>query len=179
MLKNVIENQNQNVPVGIWTPWASIICYECHGKKFVGAKYNHELGKFEDKILDDKEFEKAKSEIPLKEDNAITKCSKCGSLVQLNKSTAQENNLFLKLKEAGINAEMSQTGGMNSAVELRKEDGGFVWITYDVFGADDEYEWYLGVYDEEGCYDDEFYSTTSENDMVKHIIEMKESSIIK
>ena len=65
---------------------------------------------------------------------------------------AYENSLAETLKEAGLNAYMAQTGGMNSAVEMLTKNNGFIWITYNTCGED---EWLLGLYDEEGDYLDE------------------------
>lgn len=78
-----------------------------------------------------------------------------------------------------INALMSQTGGMNSAVELRRNPEGFIWITYDIFGEDEVFEWYLGVYDDEGGYEDEYFSTTDINEMINYIINLKNKKLIK
>lgn len=166
----VMKNESQKIPCGIWTPSAEVLCYDCHGRKFVGVDFNPESGIFENRILSEEDFNKAKEEVKLKEGNEMTQCVKCGAFIQLEKSTAKENNLALKLQSKGVNAYMSQTGGMNSAVEIRKEDRGFVWITYDI--CDDE-EWYLGSYDEEGEYDDNHYSTTKEDDMINHIVNLK------
>lgn len=166
----VIRNENQKIPYGIWTPSAQVLCYDCHGRKFVGVDFNPESEKFENRILSEEDFNKAKEEVELEGGNEITQCVKCGAFIQLEQATAKENNLSLKLKSKGVNAYMSQTGGMNSAVEIRKEDGGFVWVTY---GLCDDGEWYLGSYDEEGEYDDYYYLTNDEEDMINHIVNLK------
>lgn len=166
--ENKILNEKL-VPVGIWTPNARILCHECHGNMFSRAKYNEEEHKFEDLIMNEEEFKKACSPKPLDKNRAITKCNKCKKEIQVYDSVAYENNLCMKLQENNINASMSQTGGMNSAVEIGTKDEGFIWITYDISGED---EWYLEFYDDEGGYLDKYFRTQDKEEILDYILSL-------
>ena len=157
------------VPVGIWAPNAKILCHECHGNVFSRAKYNEEEHKFEDLIMNEEEFEKACLPKPLDKNRAVTRCNKCNKEIQVYDFVAHENNLCMKLQEKGINAFMSQTGGMNSAVEINTKDEGFIWITYDISGED---EWYLAFYDNEGDYLDKYFMTQDEKEILDYILNL-------
>lgn len=181
-----IKNKIIKLPVGIWTPSAKVLCPTCHGKVFYASRYNTETHKFENIELNDEEFEKIKESIALKEDYAITKCNVCKEKIQLYDATAYENNLNDELNALGVNSLMSQTGGMNSAIEIEKESNGYILITFD---NDGEKEWYLGHYDDEGCpeliYDengkeiDNYFLTTDKDELINYILDLKNKNIIK
>ena len=164
-LKNEIK-----VPLGIWTPNAQVLCYECHGDRFPYSKYNSITEKFEDEILSEEEFKDMKEPKPIKSGYGVTKCIKCRKDIQLREEVAYENSLTEVLKASNINAYMAQTGGMNSAVEIPTKDNGFIWVTYDTCGED---EWLLGVYDEEGDYLDESYMTQDLEELLDYIFKLK------
>lgn len=170
------NNINKEVKAahGIWTPYAKILCYECHGDTFPHCKYNPETDKFEDKVLDSEKFIKMSTPEAIEEGKAVTTCNNCNKPVQIYESVAFENNLVNILKEEGINAYMSQTGGMNSAAEILTKDDGFIWITYDVCGDN---EWLVGIYDEEGDFSGEQYMTHDLDELLEYIRTLKDSLI--
>lgn len=107
---------------GIWTPWAMILCYGCHGfdfpriEKVDDGSYKqvtHTISEFEQK--------RVMKDLPLEDGQAITKCDKCGCEVRLARSIAVEHNLALRLREFGVDSYMAQTGGMNSACSVARK----------------------------------------------------------
>ena len=110
------------LPIGIWTPWAQILCAECHGDEGLSGRK-----------LDMRQFEKQ----PLDPNgwHEIAICDDCGKSIWMDFKIAWEQKIVRALKEKGHDtAAMSQTGGMCSAADLvlgSDEDGGQknVWIT--------------------------------------------------
>lgn len=133
---------------GLWTPWAQVICRECHTKNTSAEQKG---------AVSQEEREKAARPIELKEGNAVTFCDDCGDPVQVDEEVAVEHNLVRTLRERGIEATMDQTGGMCSACgvalsEEAKNDPGikdprdrpdYMLITYDD-GGDGLY--WMGTY---------------------------------
>lgn len=174
MQSNNLEKEIK-VPFGIWTPNAKVLCYECHGKRFPHSKYNSETGKFEDVVLNEEEFKDMDTGKFVIAGYAVTKCNQCQKDIQLQEEVAYENSLAETLKEAGLNAYMAQTGGMNSAVEILTKNNGFMWITYNTCGED---EWLLDLYDEEGDYLDESYMTHDLEELLDYIFKLREDNLI-
>ena len=170
-MNTTINNLKEEVkvPFGIWTPDAKVLCYECHGNVFSKTKYNEKTNKFEDEILNDEEFAKANEAVELNERNAVTKCHKCNKDVQVLEETAYENNLYYELKNHNIKSYMSQTGGMNSALEIPLKDDKFALVTYNDNGEDD---WYIGFYKEDGDFDDKSFCTLDKQELLDYILEI-------
>jgi hypothetical protein len=103
---------------GIWTPWAQILCFECHGDKAMQTKLNPE--RFKEQPLDDEM------------DSAIAVCDKCGKSIWMDYKVAWEQKVVLALREKGFEkAGMDQTGGMCSAANVpltSDEDGGHKYV---------------------------------------------------
>lgn len=150
------------VKPGIWTPWAKVVCFECHGPTFKNRDYDRETGKFCDKTLSQDEWDKVTAEAEVDERNRVTFCDDCGKEIQVDDSVAAEHNLVLRFKEAGIDAVMVQTGGMNSACEINTKDNGWYLATYNFDGDE---KWWVCRYDKEGDlinHDDGFTGTTDD-----------------
>ena len=127
---------------GVWMPTAQVLCYKCHGNENLPNPKTAE------------EWEKVTQPQELRYGNAVTFCDDCHTPIQVDESVAYEHNLVAALRECGIEAELSQTGGMCSAAsispsdELRGEGGpddvGQILVTYS-FDGDGAY--WVGVYD--------------------------------
>jgi len=137
-----MEGNNDNVKRGVWTPWAQVLCYECHGNENLPDPKT------------DAEWARMIEPVQLMEDKAVTFCDGCHTDIQVYDSVAYEHNLVKALKDRGFDAVMAQTGGMMSACsitpseDLQKNGGpdgiGEILITYNDSG--DNLYW-MGVYD--------------------------------
>lgn len=158
----------EEVKPGIWTPKAKVICYECHGPTFKNRDFDPETRTFSDKTLSQEEWEKVISETEVKEGYIVTLCDDCGEEIQVDESVAAEHNLVLRLKEAGIDAAMAQTGGMNSACEINTSDKGWYLATYN-FNGDDQ--WWICRYDKDGEHVDvhDDFNTPSNDEAFNYI----------
>lgn len=118
-ISSIIELE---LPVGIWTPHAAILCIDCHGDAFrSGKKLDAELFK--------------KQPVDQNSDDEIAVCDGCGKDIWMDGKVAKEQRIVRALKGKGLDARMQQTGGMCSAAEIildSDEDGGqkYVWITW-------------------------------------------------
>jgi hypothetical protein len=133
---------------GIWTPWAQILCFECHGDRALQTTLDPE--RFKEQPLDDKM------------DSAIAVCDECGKDVWMVYKIAWEQKIVAALKEKGHKAVMEQTGGMCSAAGMyltSDEDGGqkYVWITEseDTDRPHDDPTFVVGYYHIENPYGDD------------------------
>lgn len=148
---------------GIWTPWARVVCYECHGPTFKNRDYDPETGSWHDRTLTEEQWEQVRTELEVDEGKRITSCDKCGQKIQVDDSIAAEHNMASRLKEAGIDASMAQTGGMCSACEINvADDDGWYYATYNFDGDE---KWWICQYDKEGAlrnYDDNFTSISDD-----------------
>ncbi|MBR5259365.1 MAG: hypothetical protein IKV48_02675, partial [Eggerthellaceae bacterium] len=134
-----MNSNDENVKRGVWTPWAQVLCYDCHGNENLPNPKT------------DEEWARMTAPRPVADGNAITSCDNCGAHVQMDESVAYEHELVLALRERGFDAEMRQTGGMVSACgiepsEMLKGAGGpddisEILVTYD------EGSYWMGVYD--------------------------------
>lgn len=161
-LQHLLKSQYQGdlvmtkAKIGIWTPWALILCYKCHGNQFPN------------KQLSDAEMERLDTPVALTKGYQITQCSKCNMFVQVNESVAMENNMTKELRGMGYDSVIEQTGGMNSACilyimtdEVMDENTEYppmYYLTYNING-DDKY-WICGfdrdnemIDDTEVCFD--------------------------
>lgn len=144
-----MDNNEESVKRGIWTPWAQVLCYDCHGNDNLPEPKTEE------------EWARMAAPQLLMDGNAVTFCDGCHTDVQVYDSVAHEHNLVHALRDRGFYAVMSQTGGMMSGCsiipseDLRengKPDGiGELLITYNDSG--DNLYW-MGVYDNDACFAD-------------------------
>lgn len=159
--------ENKEYALGIWTPSARVLCYDCCG-------YQSSMRTSEE------EFNSRKGMYPLKEENEVTFCDSCGKEIQLFDEVALEHNLVKNLKEKGIDASMYQSGGMCSACWIDLKDGGHILAK----GSENEgfYKGYFCErYDNEGDYMGEEYSffCETEKEMINYIDSLEEVCRIK
>ena len=159
--------ENKEYALGIWTPSARVLCYDCCG-------YQSAMRTSEE------EFNNRKGMYPLKEENEVTFCDSCGKEIQLFDEVALEHNLVKNLKEKGIDASMYQSGGMCSACWIELKDGGHILAK----GSENEgfYKGYFCErYDNEGDYMGEEYTFFCENEkeMINYIDSLEEVCRIK
>lgn len=149
--------------LGIFTPFALVSCYSCHGNKFPK------------KTLTIEEMTHLDTPIALTSGNQFTRCDSCGCFIQLVNSVAVEHKMSLDLKELGYASELHQTGGMNSACAIYSNDNYLLdselhlcfYMTYNMDG-DDKYV--LCGYDAEGDFiEDSQYDCDTYEGMLKHI----------
>jgi hypothetical protein len=89
---------------GVWTPYAAVLCARDANAHWLDAS--------------------ARLTGPRDEHEALTTCDECGVQIAVEAGVAAEHNLMLRLKAAGFNANMHQTGGMCSAAGIDlNEDG--------------------------------------------------------
>jgi hypothetical protein len=104
---------------GMWTPWAKISCYECHGNKI----REHEIPAADyAELLQPRSSEKWEEK---------TCCDSCGRHVWVDNKIAAEHNLVAKLRSEGIEAEMQRIGGMCSAASCRIPGGYYMLFAED------------------------------------------------
>jgi hypothetical protein len=144
-----MTNEKQGLK-GIWTPWALVLCYKCHGNTF-------DRGFGDVKVIDAETMEKYEALVSPKEHEALTPCDKCGRHIVLPDSIAVEHNMALELKLAGIDAHLEQTGGMCDALCVQAVDGGYYYMTYN-FDGDNGY--YLSKFDNESEWLEDFATQT-------------------
>ena len=159
--------ENKEYALGIWTPSARVLCYDCCG-------YQSAMRTSEE------EFNNRKGMYPLKEENEVTFCDSCGKEIQLFDEVALEHNLVKNLKEKGIDASMYQSGGMCSTCWIELKDGGHILAK----GSKNEgfYKGYFCErYDNEGDYMGEEYSffCETEKEMINYIDSLEELCRIK
>jgi len=93
---------------GVWTPWAEVLCRNCHDALKAEAKREIKWPDPEKRLGDDQGF-----------------CTACGAEVWVHEDIAQLTRL-LKVLGTG---ELEQTGGMCSALTIARADGGTVVVT--------------------------------------------------
>ena len=151
-----MENNDDSIKRGIWTPWAQVLCYDCHGNENLPQPKTEE------------EWARMSAPQPLADGNAVTFCDDCHTDIQVDDSVAYEHNLAAALRDRGFDAVMAQTGGMCSAVSItpsealqgakEPDDIGEILITYNDSG--DNLYW-MGVYDNDICTVDVPWGNTS------------------
>lgn len=169
----------QKAKLGIWTPWAQVICYECHGFTFPKTISDGEHGfKTVERTISEFEQKRNTTLLPLEENQAITFCDKCGQAIRTYDSVANEHNLVKALRDLGIDAYMEQTGGMNSACSVYKNFiGPFEKDSYPpffmaTFNIDGDNKWYIGSYDELGEWlEDDVASFDNERDVINWFLD--------
>jgi hypothetical protein len=163
------DKQLEQAAIGLWTPKARVICFDCHGNTI-----NRGFGNIT--VLNAAEMEEQNTPVPVKEGKRITTCEKCKRAIQLYKSIAVEHNVMLALREAGIDANMHQTGGMNSACGIDSHNGGYFLITYD---WDGDGMFVVGEYDKEGERLESFFQSDKPDELVDHIISLGTIKLIE
>jgi hypothetical protein len=142
MTMNVILDRVKTISkaaMGIWMPNARVVCYDCHGNTF-----NRGFG--ETLVLTEAQMAKENTPVPITSKRGVTFCGDCSKAIQVSNHVAAEHNLVLALRSIGINSNMAQTGGMNSACGVNTTSGGYYLITFD-FDSDGTYVGY--EFDEE------------------------------
>ena len=107
------------LPRGIWTPHAAVLCFECHGPNAGANRLDAE--RYEPHTIDE---EQERGWL----DPWDAVCDQCGKTIWMDYKIAWEQKVVAALKEKGHKkAAMDQTGGMCSAAGLyldSDEDGG-------------------------------------------------------
>lgn len=106
---------------GLWTPWAEVLCYKCHGPNFR-----------EGKPIPD--YEKCCTEAVMTppEGSEVTTCMRCGKWIHVAEDVAILNNVRMKLP-SWVSPRMEQTGGMMCALGMT-----FLGYYYMCTPCDDE-----------------------------------------
>lgn len=148
---------------GVWTPHGIVTCVICHGPEFPHKTFE----------VDSEEWEYFKHPSELREGKAVTLCHYCKDEIQVYETVAREHNMVLRLQQAGVDATMAQTGGMNSAGEIPATYDSYYLFTWDFVGND---KWWLVLYDSEGEDLGEKYWLSTELDdiLFEHIITLKD-----
>lgn len=122
---------------GIWTPWATVLCASCHGRKFDRGFGNVH-------VVEDADFE-----LPRDQDGCegLTHCEKCGDHIWVRWDVAMLRELQLE-----IGGYLMQTGGMCAALYVEDCGPWFVVVTGEdepcvgLYKSEDDF--YEGTYDE-------------------------------
>lgn len=128
------KSDNKKMLVGVWTPWANVLCPACHNEWLTP-----QTGR-----VAPVEYEQADVH-----NNGVTHCDRCGCDIIVRHSVSAEHNLVAWLNtEFDLHAEMWQTGGMCSACVIPNfplsdnfddhDDTDFVWVTFE------DSLWYVG-----------------------------------
>lgn len=147
--------------LGVWTPWALILCVECHGPQFRDNEFDTESDVWEE-LLQPQE---------LKGKNGLTKCDKCGTSIQLDYDIAMEHELGFALKVMDVPATMEQTGGMNHALVIPCVDGGWYNITYNFEG---DHLWWCSRQDEDASQVGEPFRTEKAEEMMEYVYQLED-----
>lgn len=116
---------------GIWTPWAELLCYSCHGPET--RRGNRIQG-----------FEALCQPREAKEREAQGTCDKCQASIWLEEDLAAEQSVIVALKglhlDDALSVGMQQTGGMCSAAGCIFKGGGFIGGRFILVTMDEEEE---------------------------------------
>lgn len=91
---------------GVWTPWAAVLCCDCHDK---APQADFRMGTVE--------------RLP-EAGEALTFCDDCESECIVSAPVARLHNLIPALRDAGLDADMEQTGGMCWALAVESSPEG-------------------------------------------------------
>lgn len=100
--------------VGVWTPWAQVLCSRCHN-----ALPDERRRSFDEVVVADEDAD-VDAQAMAKASMLATRCAECGEQIAMREDVAAEHNLVLLINEAtGVDAaRMEQTGGMCSACKV-------------------------------------------------------------
>lgn len=100
---------------GIWTPWAAVLCYRCHGSTRRTAKPITN-----DVILQNMDLRQGIPEGDFDWGETITECDRCQENVWVMGDAGLLGSLRPLLRKAspGVCAELQQTGGMCAALDV-------------------------------------------------------------
>jgi hypothetical protein len=132
-IRNFYTGELQASVVGVWTPWAQVICLNCHGR---GEGYTR---------LRDEAWARRDEEITTPGDGcALTTCDQCGRDISVDATVATEHELAKRFKAMDLNASMQQTGGMCSAaaIWLGNNNDDYLLFTHGDCGS----RWNVGFY---------------------------------
>jgi hypothetical protein len=137
---------------GVWTPWAEILCFACHGPTWNVSG---------EPVPD---YETVCSPRPAKEEypgiwEKAGECDRCGKPVWLSEDIAAEQAVVLAIRAMdipGVTAAMQQTGGMCSAAGAYF-GGKMVLATVD---EEDPTMYLVGLYEGEEEMDDCFIESS-------------------
>ena len=96
---------------GIWTPWATVVCFDCHGDRF-------DRGFGEVHKVPAPTFSECCALQPRQGDEGPTKCDTCGRPIWVRDDVAA----LSEMRHAINLGEMEQTGGMCSGLSITLED---------------------------------------------------------
>jgi len=127
---------------GIWTPWAQVLCYPCHG--ISGPVTSTDLPEREGVAGSDTEWGESRC-----------KCDDCGSPIWIRSDAgalALLRDLCSADTESPVSAALWQTGGMCSALCIRNSKPGPMVIVSALDGP-----YCLGLYASDEAWDDGDY----------------------
>lgn len=126
--------------IGIWCPWAQVLCMQCHGPK----KYDKPIKNYDDLV---------ESLCEIEEDCAVCTCTDCGREVFVQDEIAYCKRLVDAANACvDLTGEMWQTGGMCVAAAIRgfgDLSNGTVAVGTQICcdpDEDDEDDLYVGIY---------------------------------
>lgn len=121
---------------GIWTPWAQVLCYDCHGNDFCGKQ----LDSGKDRLM------KGLLAEPL-EYERVGHCDQCRHPISIGADIAMLQDLRGELGDREVPSHMAQTGGMCSAlvIPLCEGDGPHIMVT-DAIEPEDTEDEYLAIF---------------------------------
>lgn len=121
---------------GVWTPWAAVLCMECHGPICRGVEFPEY-----DELCRSRPA-------PFRHEGS-THCEKCSNLIVVRDDVAACSELRYRLRSMGIEAYLEQTGGMcvGVTVPVAALDAHDLLITAD---EEEDDQWYVGLYNSDG-----------------------------
>jgi hypothetical protein len=128
-LSMTLDVERKTGPAGIWTPWAQVLCRDCHNQSHDRQFVEEELA------LDDGCV-------------AWTKCQKCGQPIIVRDDVAWCANMVESARARGVEAQLMQTGGMCCSVEFPHPFFEFcIWSCPDEEGSG---KWFTALMDSDG-----------------------------
>jgi len=157
----VIEDPEEMLATGVWTPWAQIQCVECVDTS--NSMWRGDVA--------------AIAEVRPREDwEAAGICDECGARIWISEEIAAEQRLVKELVKLDIPARMQQTGGMCSAAEVWKADESAYIMATEMGEGDTVGPVYcVGLYhgDPENGYDDyEYFEPLAFDQAISKISEL-------
>lgn len=136
---------------GIWTPWAEVLCYECHGPTFrTGHANGKPIEKYAEMCL-----------TVTNEPKVYTRCDSCGKNILIERPDVTELAHLRDAINGRMNAKvcrLDQTGGMCCAVNVPLGGDAYLLLTSS---DDGEGKFGIGEYknaDDDGKYNGEEFT---------------------